>query len=322
MLREYGRVRKTLREAVAQHEHLCFTFGGIIGDWPALAAREAIRQDRRYGAWIDRVEVPIIRNRMAGASQGRRLAAAIAAPLGEHYTRHLIRHSAVALLQGGDTFQHYARWASAPHCTYDTHTRIHDRIDAATVSAKQARLVAGEPLRIVYAGRAAPMKGTGDWLDTLALLHAQQIPFRATWIGDGPDLATMRGRVASARLTGLVDLPGFEGDRDILLDRMRQSDMLLFCHKTPESARCLIEALVSGCPLVGYRSAYAYGLVATHGGGAFTPLDDPNALAVQVAELHRDRAGFARLIGDAAASGRLYDEDGVYAHRAELMRRA
>lgn len=98
--------------------------------------------------------------------------------------------------------------------------------------------------------------------------------------------------------------------------------MLLFCHKTPESARCLIEALVSGCPLVGYDSAYARGLIEAHGGGVFTPPNDPNMLAEQVVMLDRDRPAFARLIAAAAASGQLYDEDSVYAHRARRMQLA
>ena len=105
------------------------------------------------------------------------------------------------------------------------------------------------------------MKGPGDWLSVLEALDLQSIPFRATWIGDGPDLARMQERVARSGLTDQVVLHGFEGNRAVLLRAMRESDLLLFCHKTPESPRCLIEALVSGCPLVGYETAYPKGLV-------------------------------------------------------------
>lgn len=318
----YRHVRRTLGDAIMRHRHLCFTFGGIVGDWPALAAREAIRQRRRYGAWIDRVEAPIIRNRAIGAPLQWRLAAAVAAPVGEHLTRYLIRNSAVALLQGLDTFSHYARHAPDPHCTYDTHTQERDRIDDMSLAAKRARALAGAPLRLVYVGRAAAMKGPGDWLDTLERLRARQVPFHAAWIGDGPELAAMRARVAAKGMSALVDLPGFEGDREVLLRRMRESDVLLFCHKTPESARCVIEALVSGCPIVGYETAYPRGLVELRGGGAFAAPGDVSALTERVAALHHDRAALARLFTDAAASGRLYDEDTVYAHRAALMKRA
>ncbi len=322
MARHYRRTRALLRREIAAHAHLCFTIGGLVGDWPALAGVEAIRQRRAYAAWIDRVEPSVIRNRIADAPLAKRLAAAAMLPLGEAYTRHLLRHSEVALLQGRDTYDHYERWASDPHVTYDTHTHAAHRIAPADLAAKQARVRSGAPLEIVYAGRADPMKGPLDWIAVLERLRAAQVPFHATWIGDGPDLPAMRARAAASNLADHVDLPGYEGDRDRLLARLRAADLLLFCHRTPESARCLIEALVCGCPIVGFETAYPRGLVGTHGGGAFTRMGDIAALAARLIELDRERPALATLIADAAASGGLYDEDTVYAHRAALMRRA
>jgi len=103
---------------------------------------------------------------------------------------------------------------------------------------------------------------------------------------------------------------------------MADSDILLFCHKTLESPRSLVEALVCGCPLVGYGSAYSAGLVAQLGGGTFVAMHDAPALADKVVELHENRAALADLVAAAAGSGRLYNEDSVYAHRANLMKRA
>lgn len=322
MAREYRAVRARLAQEIARHRHLCYTIGGLVGDWPALAGIESIRQKRRYAAWLDRVEPSIIRNKAAGASLRYRLLAEMAIPIMERYTRHILRHSAIALLRGGDTFEHYARWASDPHCIHNTHTHASDQIAADVLAAKQARALSGAPLNIVYVGRANAMKGPEDWFQVLERLHGAGVPFRATWVGDGPDLAKMRERVAGSVLAGLVDLPGFEGRRDVLLQALRDADLLLFCHKTAESARSLVEALVCGCPIVGYGTAYPRGLVETHGGGAFVPKDDVPGLAARVEALHRDRPALAALIGAAAASGTLYDEESVYAHRAGLMRLA
>jgi glycosyltransferase involved in cell wall biosynthesis len=320
MARHYSRVRAELKSAITAHRHLCFTLGNVIGDWPSVAALEAIRQRRRYAAWIDRVEPFIIRNALAG-SPARRLAAEAVLPILQAGIRHVLGKSSVALLQGGDTYDYYHRSAPDPHCTWDTHTHAHERIGPEAIARKQARISSGAPLKVVYIGRAVAMKGPCDWLATLELLGRRGIPFQATWIGDGPDLPAIRQRVADLGLAGAIDLPGFEDRREILLGKLADSDLLLFCHKTPESARCLIEALVCGCPIVGYDTAYPRGLVAAHGGGVFTPQDDVTALAEQVAGLHGDRARLSHLIADAAASGELYDEDTVYAHRAELMRR-
>lgn len=319
MLGTYRAVRVQLRRHIAEHKHLCFTIGGLVGDWPAVAALEARALRRDYVAWIDRVEPQIIRHAMASASLKRRLKNAIELPLMERYQRFILAKSEVALLQGMDTYNYFSASAPNPHCIYDTHTTQADRIEHAALAAKLARVEAGGPLELVYAGRAAPMKGTDDWLDVLTHLDQQDVPFRARWIGDGPDLAAMRARVENSSLRGKVLLAGFEGEREVLLRALRDSDMLLFCHKTPESPRCLIEALVSGCPIVGYGSAYATGLAAQEGGAALVEPNQVRALAEAVQALHRDRTRLASLIRQAALSGRLYDEDTVYAHRARLM---
>jgi glycosyltransferase involved in cell wall biosynthesis len=322
MIREYSRVRDKLSKAVATHQHLCFTFGGILGDWPSVAAREAIRQRRPYAAWLDRVEPNIVSNRLAGASLKKRLAWAVARPAVEHNIRYIVERSAVALLQGMDTFEHYAGMSRSPHCTYDTHTHVSDEITSARLDEKRAVILDEKPIKIVYVGRAAPMKGPGDWLDTLERVRAADVPYQATWIGDGPDLPMMQARVAESKLGEIVRLHGFEGDRERLLRAMRESDVFLFCHKTPESPRCLIEALVSGCPLVGYETAYSRGLVEARGGGRFVRQNDIAALADEIVRLHKDRQALAKLVSEAADSGKLYNEDSVYEHRARLMRQA
>lgn len=321
MAREYRAVRARLRSAIAEHRHLCFTVGNIIGDWPAVGALEAVRQQRRYSAWIDRVETFVIRNKVAH-SPPKRVAAEILLPMTQGVVRHILRHSSVALLQGGDTFDHYAAWSSHPHCTYDTHTHVADQIQPGALGEKQARVLSGAPLEIVYVGRAAAMKGPFDWIETLERLRARGIAFRATWVGDGPDLAAMQARVTRSGLGDAIELAGFEDRREVLLQGLRESDFLLFCHKTPESPRCLIEALVAGCPIVGYETAYPRGLVQARGGGVFAPQNDVVALAERVVRLHEDRPALAKLIADAAASGEQYNEDAVYAHRAELMKQA
>ena len=77
------------------------------------------------------------------------------------------------------------------------------------------------------------MKGPDDWLDTLEQLYSRQVPFRATWIGDGPELPQMKARLANSPLATAVDLPGFEDNRGVLLRKLEESHLLLFCHKTP-----------------------------------------------------------------------------------------
>ena len=96
--------------------------------------------------------------------------------------------------------------------------------------------------------------------------------------------------------------------------------MFVFCHKTPESPRNLIEALVSGTPLVGYDSPFPKDLISAHGGGLLTPKDDVGALVSSLAGLARDRQRLADLIGRAAQDGHPFNDVAVFRHRSEVIR--
>lgn len=164
------------------------------------------------------------------------------------------------------------------------------------------------------------MKGTRDWLDVLEHLANMRIAFQAEWLWDGPDLATMRARVKAGPLEGHVALPGFVSDRKRVLTALQEADLLLFCHQTPESPRILIEALASGCPLLGYHSAFPEELIARHGGGDLTPAGNTEELAKAVAALSHDRRRLSDLMGRAARDGAEFDAASVFAHRAEIIR--
>ena len=116
-------------------------------------------------------------------------------------------------------------------------------------------------------------------------------------------------------------MPGFAADRRAVFAALRAAHLFLFCHKTPELPRCLIEALVSGCPIVGYEGAFARDLVAGHGGGLLVARDDVAALAAALTRLAADRARLGELIADAAADGAPFTDTAVFRHRSELIRR-
>ena len=59
-----------------------------------------------------------------------------------------------------------------------------------------------------------------------------------------------------------------------MLQHLKGADAFVFCHKTQESPRSLIEALACGLPLVGYHSEYASHLISEKCGGIFSPMDD------------------------------------------------
>jgi glycosyltransferase involved in cell wall biosynthesis len=134
-------------------------------------------------------------------------------------------------------------------------------------------------------------------------------------------LPALRAKAQERGISDNVHFPGLVSDRGRLLKTMRQSDIFLYCHKTRESARCLGEALASGCPLVGYASDYSTELVSHHGGGRFASISDWGGLAGIIQHLDRNRNELRDLIRRAARSGRLYDREKMMQKRVDLIKK-
>lgn len=315
----YRATRRRLADEISRADHLCFTLGYLTGDWAAVAALEAQAQGRRYAVWFDRVEHEVLRNALPSLSFKRRIKEGLTLPLMQAYHRRLTRRATLGLLQGMDTFNAYSAYSSNPACVYDVHTSPDDFAPASVIEAKVARIESGAPLRIAYVGRVAEMKGPFDWLEAIARAKRRGVALEARWLGDGPLLEEMKRRAGGLGITDSVDFAGFVSDRGLTLSAMREADLFLFCHKTPESPRCLIEALVSACPIIGYAGAYPQGLIAPDGGGLLTTMNDVEALAGAIAGLDGDRRRLSRLVREAATAGRRFDEEKLYRERAELI---
>ena len=164
------------------------------------------------------------------------------------------------------------------------------------------------------------MKAPLDWVETLKLLARENVDFRAVWLGDGELHADLVNRIELAGLGARVTAPGYVADREVVLRALRDAHVFLFCHRTPESPRCLIEALVSGCPIIGYESGYARDLIASAGGGAMVPSGEVAMLAKALAALDRDREMLQRMIVSATQDGKPFDEELVFRHRSELIK--
>lgn len=319
-LRHLPAQRRRIRDAIARADYLSFAIGGLFGDWGAVACLEAHRMGRPYAVWTDRVESQVVRGAASTAAHWRaRLRSRLIWRPMAALERHVIRRATLGLFHGRETFQHYAPFARQAEMVHDIHLTRADHIAPDMLAAKIATATDG-PLRLIYVGRADPMKGPDDWLAVLKQLKADGVDFTATWLGEGSGIGALRDGVVQAGLQGQVSLPGFAANRDAVFAALRNAHALLFCHKTPESPRVLIESLVSGTPILGYDGAFARDLVAGHGGGALVPVNDVAALARTVAELAGDRAHLARLIAAAAQDGAPFEDREVFRHRCELLR--
>jgi glycosyltransferase involved in cell wall biosynthesis len=312
--------RRTLLEHITRNRYLSFGIGGLIGDWAALGARLAQSRGLPYSIHTDRVEHELMFKLASQKSPLRRLKAQLVGRIMRAYHRGIIRGCALGLWHGSDCFLAYSPWARENHLIHDIHLKPADVIPAAALAAKQQSATVGR-LRIAYAGRLDPMKAPLDWLRGLRAARDLGAEFEAVWLGDGPLHDDFQACIDQLGLREHVRAPGFIAERATLLAELRRAHIFVFTHVTPESPRCLLEALVSGSPIVGYKGAYVEELIAGRGGGTFVPLGDWQALGAKVAELAGDRSRLARLIADAAENGSRFNDEAVFRERSELIRR-
>jgi len=317
-LRERGPVRVLYRRLVASHRFLCFSNLGWAGGWGNIAASEARRLRRPYAVWLDSALHRM--QPMRGRRAGKGAVAAIRDRLESHRIFSAIRGAALGLFHGQTVYDAYAPISRNPQVVHNVHLKRPDIISRAALSARLER-PAGQ-MRIGYAGRVHEIKGPLQWIDAMQAL-AQRYPGRlmATWLGSGPMLEQCRREVASRGLGNSISFPGLEPDRARVLQFLRSLDLFAFCHLTPESPRCLIEALMSGVPLVGYDSAYARDLVAVTGGGEFVPIGDVDGLVERLAQWLADAPARRTASIGALASGERFSDDAVFAHRSQLIKR-
>jgi glycosyltransferase involved in cell wall biosynthesis len=271
-------------------------------------------------AACDRVESQVLRNAARSGSLPRRWKRAVESRLMARYERHVFSRAPLALIHGRDAFEAFHRFPRHAENIHDIHLTKADHIAPDALDAKIAAAGTG-PLRIVYAGRIDPMKGWRDWLDVLARLAAAGVDVTADWLGSGPEDAAMQAEVAARGLSGHLTLHGHIDDRARVRAALMAGHVLMFCHKTAESPRILIEALTAGTPIVGYHGAFAAELVEHHAGGILTPKDDIAALTDAIAGLAADRPRLADFMARAARDGAPFDDATVFAHRAALLRR-
>jgi glycosyltransferase involved in cell wall biosynthesis len=315
----YRRTRKLLASYMDQARYLQFAIGGLAGDWAAVAALEAIRQGRRFAIHTDRVEHEVWLEVTKNSGFLKRTKAQVLAPVMARYHRHLIERCSLGLWHGSDCYEAYSPWCKNSHNIHDVHTKPEDCIDETALQLKLDHLEHAETINICYAGRLDPMKAPTEWLKAIAVARDLKAPMRAVWFGDGPLRPEVEAEIQRLKLEGIVEFPGFVRDRAKLLSGVRTANMMLFTHVTPESPRCLLEALLSGTPIVGYQNKFAAELTSSQGGGSFADIHDWETLGKLIAKFASNRTELKKLTMDAARNGQRFSDVKVFAERSELI---
>jgi len=145
---------------------------------------------------------------------------------------------------------------------------------------------AGEPLRLLLAGRLVPEKGVLDAVEAMSLV-ARSGPVRLVLVGDGP--ALVQSRSLADRLGVASDIEHHPWlSTPLLAEQMRAADVVLVPSRTTarwveQFGRVVAEAQACGTPVVAYATGSLPEVVA--GGGVLVDEGDVPALARAVQAL-------------------------------------
>lgn len=316
----YSSVRSQLAELIEKSEYLQFAIGGLIGDWGAIAALEARQQGRKYAIHTDWVTHDVVLKAAKGASLKRRIKATVEAPLIKLYHQRIIQNCDLGLWHGQDCYSAYSPFCKNSYLIHNIHIKPSDAIGEKELNQKVLQTKIDPTLRICYAGRIDPMKAPLDWVKAISRARDKGANIHATWMGDGILMDEMKALIQKLGLNSCIELTGWEKNRDKLLQRLKESHLLLFTHVTKESARSPIEALVCGTPIVGYRSGYVEELVGDFGGGAFVPMGNWQQLGDLLVNLCQDRQRLSKLIREAGENGKRFNDEAVFRDRSNLIK--
>ena len=320
-VRTYKTTRKLFAELIQRCQYLQFAIGGLVGDWAAIAALEARSQGRNYAIHADRVEHQVVRQVAKTARLKTRLAVGISSPLMSQLEKHVIKSASLGLWHGKDCYAAYSPFCQNSYVVHDVHTKVSDAITPAAFATKVKSALTAPVLRICYAGRISAMKAPLEWVRAIGVAQDLGVNLQAIWFGNGDLMDEMRALISELKLDSCIELYGLERDRGRLLQKIRDAHLMSFTHITPESPRCLIEALVSGTPIVGYASQYVEELTEHYGGGEFVPVHGWQQLGKVIAELYHDRSRLARLIQEAGTNGARFNDEAVFQERSQLIKR-
>lgn len=197
-------------------------------------------------------------------------------------------------------------------------------VTEAELQDKQRRLMAGEPLRLVYSGRLEPMKGAHHLVPVATHLRDLGVPFVLEIFGAGSLEQSLKNDIGAQGLDKEVLLHGavdFESD---LVPHLRQnSDLYLCCHLQSDPSCSYLENMGCGLAVAGYDNRMWSALAAAAQAGWVAPSGRPRRLAAQLAGIEKDRAGIVRRMDNAAGFARAHDFQTESARRmAHLARLA
>jgi glycosyltransferase involved in cell wall biosynthesis len=166
----------------------------------------------------------------------------------------------------------------------------------ARARARDAGIASPGDLVVAHVGSLSPEKNHQALIRVVAALRGAGMPVRLWLIGDGPERPGIARMVREAGLDDKTWLAGVRGDVATLLSG---ADLLVLPSLTEGMPAVVIEAGLSGLPVVAFNVGGIDEVVSDGVTGLLVPAGDEAALLAATSRLARD-AGARRAMGEAA----------------------
>jgi colanic acid/amylovoran biosynthesis glycosyltransferase len=190
------------------------------------------------------------------------------------------------------------------------------------MAAREARLSAGGPLRMIYSGRLETMKGAQDLLPVAQRLTEKGVDFTLDIFGTGALESEIVEGLQRLKEPNRVRLHGaLDFETELVPFTRRHADVFLGCHRQADPSCTYIEAMGCGVAIASYDNRMWKRLNAEAKAGWDTPLGRPIMLADKVAELARNPAAITEASRNAWAFSRAHGFLPEFQRRMEHLAR-
>lgn len=191
---------------------------------------------------------------------------------------------------GFPIFEEYKSLTPNPLLFLDT--RITEDMMATRVDVEQRsfRRSENQPLQLVFSGRLHQMKGADHLIDVALELKRLNVKYHLYISGAGVLEKPMQQRIQQESLGNEITMMGVPDFKSKFFPFVKTNiDLFICCHRQGDPSCTYIETMSAGVPIVGYDNEAFEKLNHNSNGGWVVPLDRPDLLARQVADLDRNR---------------------------------
>lgn len=243
---------------------------------------------------------------------------------GAERKRQKMLHKAAGLqCSGTPTYDLYRPLQPNALLFFDNRVRQADILSDAALSRKISDVLSDRPLRLVFGGRLAEMKGVFDFPLIAKALIKLGVPFSLDIVGDGPQAEQLRSAISEPPLADCVTM---HKPMDFMTEWIpylkTRTDLFICPHPQGDPSSTYPEVMSCGVAMTGYENEAFSGIVSHSSAGFLSPIGKPELLAKRIARLHEDRQEIAAAMPRALAFARKHTFEATFSRRMDHMTRS